>query len=118
MRVKRPQQAGFSIIELLVVLAIAGVIAAMALPSAERTLADVRLHNAARAIHNLLSLAKMRAAAKFTRVRLYCDLGAETFILQDWDKTANSWVSGDGAQTLSTNVDFSFDALAAPPPDT
>ena len=118
MRVKRPQQAGFSIIELLVVLAIAGVIAAMALPSAERTLADVRLHNDARAIHNLLSLAKMRAAAKFTRVRLYCDLGAETFVLQDWDKTANSWVSGDGTQTLSTNVDFSFDALNAPPSDT
>src|SRR5215467_15803421 len=103
MHCTRTRQAGFSIIELLVALAIAGVIAAMALPSAERTLADVRLHNDARAIHNLLSLAKMRAAAKFTRVRLYCDLGAETFVLQDWDKTASSWVAEDAGQTLSTN---------------
>jgi prepilin-type N-terminal cleavage/methylation domain-containing protein len=118
MRDKRDHQAGFSITELLVVLAIAGVLAAMALPSAERTLADVRLHNDARAIYNLLSLAKMRAAAKFTRVRLYCDLGTETFVLQDWDKTANSWVAEDGGQTLSTNVDFSFDALTTPPSDT
>src|SRR5262245_20971941 len=118
MHFERNDQAGFSVTELLVTLAIAGVIAAIALPSATRALADVRLSNDARAIHNLTSLAKMRAAAKFTRVRVYCDFGAETFVLQDWDKTANSWVAQDGAQTLSTDVDFSFDALTGPPPDT
>jgi prepilin-type N-terminal cleavage/methylation domain-containing protein len=118
MRFKRNHQAGFSIVELLVVLAIAGVLAAMALPSAERTLADVRLHNDARAIHNLLSLAKMRAAAKYSRVRLFCDLGAETFVLQDWNSGAGTWVAEDGAQTLSTNVDFSFNGLSNPPDDT
>lgn len=118
MRVKRDRQAGFSIIELLVVLAIGGVLAAMALPSADRMLADVRLGNDARAIHNLLSLAKMRAAAKFTRVRLYCDLGAETFVLQDWNKTTASWVPEDGNQTLSTSVDFSFNGLSDPPDNT
>jgi len=118
MRDKRDHQAGFSITELLVVLAIAGVLAAMALPSAERTLADVRLHNDARAIHNLTSLAKMRAAAKYTRVRLYCDLGAETFVLQDWDKATSTWVAEEGPETLSTNVDFSFNGLSDPPADT
>jgi prepilin-type N-terminal cleavage/methylation domain-containing protein len=115
---KRDQQAGFTIVELLVVLAIAGVIAAIALPSATRTLADVRLHNDAGGIQNLTSLAKMRAAAKYTRVRLYCDLGAETYVLQDWNKAAGTWVAEEGAQTLSPNVDFSFDTLAAPPDDT
>ena len=90
----------------------------MALPSAARTLADLRLHNDARALHNLLSLAKMRAASKYTRVRLYCDLANETFVLQTWDKTALNWVAEEGDQTLSTNVDFSFDALTAPPSDT
>jgi prepilin-type N-terminal cleavage/methylation domain-containing protein len=111
-------QAGYTIVELLVVLAIAGVVAAMTLPATARTLADVRLHNDARAIHNLLSLAKMRAASKYTRERLYCDLGGETFVLQAWDKTANSWVAEDGSQTLSTNVDFGFAGLPTPPDDT
>ena len=78
----------------------------------------MRLHNDARAIHNLLSLAKMRAAAKFTRVRLYCDLAGESFVLQTWDKTALNWVAEDGPETLSTNVDFSFGALTDPPDDT
>jgi prepilin-type N-terminal cleavage/methylation domain-containing protein len=118
MRSTQTREAGYSMVELLVVLAISGVISAMALPSATRTLADVRLHNDARALHNLLSLAKMRAASKYTRVRLYCDLANETFVLQSWDKTALNWVAQEGTQTLSTNVDFSFNALAAPPSDT
>lgn len=118
MRDKRDHQAGFSMTELLVVVGIAGVVAAMALPSATRTLADVRLHNDARAIHNLLSLAKMRAAAKFTRVRLYCDRAAETFVLQDWDSTAKTWVAEEGASTLSQDVDFDFNGLATPPTGT
>jgi prepilin-type N-terminal cleavage/methylation domain-containing protein len=114
----RTRQAGFSIVELLVVLAIAGVIAAMALPSATRTLADVRMHNDARAIHSLLSLAKMRAASKFTRVRLHCDFGNETFVLETFDKTTQTWITEENPQGLSANVDFDFNGLSDPPDDT
>jgi prepilin-type N-terminal cleavage/methylation domain-containing protein len=118
MRSKRDGQAGFSLVELVTVLGIAGVVAAIAIPSTTRTLADLRMHNDARAIHNLLSLAKMRAAAKFTKERLYVDLGAETFGLQKWDKTAGTWVAEEGVETLSTTIDFGFGALTGPPPDT
>src|SRR4051812_27236434 len=112
------REDGYSLIELLVVLAIAGVLAAMALPSTERTVADLRMHNDANAIHNLLSLAKMRAAAKFTRERVYVDLAAESYVLQHWDKTAAAWLADEGAATLSTGIDFGFDALGTPPADT
>jgi prepilin-type N-terminal cleavage/methylation domain-containing protein len=118
MRLRGNRQAGYSTIELLVVLAIAGVLAAMALPSTARTLADVRLHNDARALHNLLSLAKMRASSKFTRVRLNCDLANETFVLETFDKTAGIWVTEENPQTLNTGVDFGFDAMTEAPVDT
>ena len=86
--------------------------------TAALTLADLRMHNDAGAIHNLLSLAKMRAASKFTRVRVYVDLGAESYVLQSWDKTSGTWTTEENPQTLSTNVDFSFDVLTTPPDDT
>ena len=114
----RDREDGYTIVELLVMLAIAGTVAAMTLPSTASVLADLRMHNDARAIHNLLSLAKMRAAAKFTRERVYVDLGAETFGLQRWDKTAGAWVADENPETLSTNIDFSVDGLTTPPGDT
>jgi prepilin-type N-terminal cleavage/methylation domain-containing protein len=118
MRSHALREAGFSLMELLAALAIAGVIAAMTVPATTRTLADLRLHNDARALHNLLSLAKMRAAAKYSRERLYVDLTTESFFLQSWNKTTATWVTEEGAMTLSPNVDFGFDALAGPPADT
>ena len=118
MRSFRDRQAGFSIIELLLALAISGVIAAVALPATSRTLADFRLHGDARSLHNLLGVAKMRAAAKYTKSRVYVDLGTETFFLQAWDKTASVWVTEGATTSLSSDADFAFDGLVTPPPST
>jgi prepilin-type N-terminal cleavage/methylation domain-containing protein len=119
MRSVRDGQHGFSLIELLVVLAIAGVVAAIALPSTERTLGDLRMRNDAHGIHNLLSLAKMRAASKFTRERVYVDFGAESYALQEWNKSTLAWTNEDNSSSsLSSNIDFGFDAIGAPPDDT
>jgi prepilin-type N-terminal cleavage/methylation domain-containing protein len=113
------RHAGFTVTELLLAIAIAGIVAAMALPATTRTLADFRLHGDARSLHNLLGVAKMRAAAKYTRSRVYVDLTAETFYLQTWDKTgAGAWVTEGAITPLSNDADFAFDGLASPPPDT
>ena len=104
--------------ELVTVLAITGVIAAVAIPSASRTVADFRLRNDARAIHNMIGVAKMRAAARFTRVRLRVDFPTDTFYLQYWDKTAGDWVTEGGSTSLSTGIGFDLLAMAAPPPNT
>jgi prepilin-type N-terminal cleavage/methylation domain-containing protein len=121
MRLMHGRQAGFTMVELLLALAIAGVVAAMALPATTRTLADFRLHGDARSLHNLLGVAKMRAAAKYTKTRVYVDLGGETFFLQAWRKpgvAAGAWVTEGATTGLSNDADFAFDGLATPPPNT
>ena len=114
----RVNQGGFSLIEMLAALAIVGIMAAMTVPAATRTVGDLRLRGDARALHNLVGLAKMRAASKFTRERLYVDLATDSFFLQYWDKVAGAWVTEGGVTQLSSAVDFGFDALTGPPPNT
>jgi prepilin-type N-terminal cleavage/methylation domain-containing protein len=113
------RHAGFTVTELLIAIAIAGVVAATAIPAMTRTMADFRLHGDAQSLHNLLGVAKMRAAAKYTKTRVYVDLAAETYYLQTWDKTgAGAWVTEGATTRLSSDADFAFDALVTPPPNT
>lgn len=105
--------------ELLATVAIMGVVATIALPSGTRTLNDLRLRGDARALHNAVALTKMRAAARFSRERIYVDLTDDSYHLQYWDKVAGDWVNEDGASIeLSTGVTFGYGALGAPPPNT
>jgi prepilin-type N-terminal cleavage/methylation domain-containing protein len=113
------RQDGFSILELLATLAIVGVLATIALPSGTRTINDLRLRGDARSLHNTVALAKMRAAARFSRERVYADLGAGTYHLQYWDKTAGDWLNEDDKTIeLSTGVAFGYGGLGTPPPNT
>jgi Tfp pilus assembly protein FimT len=105
--------------ELLVTLAIAGVVAAVALPSTARTVSDLRLSGDARTLHNMVGLAKMRAAARFTRERIFVDRTTGTYQMQYWDKVNSKWVSeSPSVNTLSTGVQFGYGSLNTPPPNT
>ena len=111
-------EAGFTLIELLAVVGIVGIVAAMTVPSTARTLADLRLRGDARAVHNMVSLGKMRSAARFTRERVYVDLSTESFFLQYWDKATSAWITEGGATTLSSGTDFGFGSVSSQPPNT
>lgn len=117
MRKIRPS-AGYSLIELLVVVAVMGVVAAIAVPSTTSAMRGTRLRSDAQAVYNLVALAKMRAASRFSRARVYADLAGNTYALQTWDKTTNSWTTEGAVNQMSSGVGFGFAGLTAAPPNT
>ena len=111
-------QHGYSLIEVLVVIGIIAVVSAFALPMTSSAMSDLRSRGDARAVSNIVALAKMRATSGFTRARVFVDLNGRSFFIQILDKATNTWVSEGVVSSLSTGVSFGFSGLATPPPDT
>jgi prepilin-type N-terminal cleavage/methylation domain-containing protein len=111
---------GFSLLEVLLVVGLSTVIAAIAVPMMKNTLGDFRLSGDARGLTNAVSLAKLRAASDFSQSRLFVDTNARTFRVETWSKTAvpPDWVIEGGSTTLSSGDTFGFGAIAAAPPNT
>ena len=112
------QSPGFSLVELLAYLAVIVTLAAFVLPFTRTTLNAMNLTNDARNLSGATAMAKMRAAADFTKARIFVSLTGRTFIIQRWRKTPGTWVTEGGVQTLSATVTFGFGTLATPPPNT
>jgi prepilin-type N-terminal cleavage/methylation domain-containing protein len=98
-------EKGFSLLELLVVILILGVLAAMAIPSWQRIQKNARLSGDAHGLTEALSIAKMRAASDFTESRVFFYMGSGPYFRVDvWNKTKNCWVSdGDTTSTCITS---------------
>jgi Tfp pilus assembly protein FimT len=102
----------------LVVVALTGVIAAIAVPMMSHTIGGFKLTGDARTLENAVSLAKLRAAASFTQSRLFVDLNANAYRVETWQKGApGSWVTEGGITSLATNDTFGFGVVTAPPPN-
>jgi hypothetical protein len=78
----------------------------------------MRISSDARALHNSVGLAKMRASSRYTRERMYVDLTTNAYQLQYWDKAAGDWVNEPSTVSLSTGVAFGTGGATQPPPNT
>jgi hypothetical protein len=104
--------------EIVVVVAMIGILSAMAAPLFNGAIQSYRLSGDARSVSNATAVAKMRAAAEFNRVRLYVDLTGRTFRIQTFDKTSASWITQGGTTGLSSGVSFGYGIVTVPPPNT
>lgn len=109
---------GFSLIEITITVLIGIILTALAIPALTSTLQGFRTGGDAADLTSTVALAKMRAAADFTRVRLYADLSAKTFEIDrlvsgTWTIEPNTM-----ALPLSTKVTFGFGSVNTPPSGT
>jgi prepilin-type N-terminal cleavage/methylation domain-containing protein len=118
------RQDGFTLVDMLVVMALIAIVIGIALPSAGTTSRGLRLKGDAQALANIVSLAKMRASSRYSRTRVQADLANNAFELDVWvptnvaNKTVGSWVLDGGTIRLSTGVTFSVAARVDAPPNT
>ena len=87
------RQAGFTMLEMVVVMAIVGIAAAMAVPSWRATMANSRLRDAAGDVADLLSAARARAISNNRTFVVYFDTGVN----------GGDDVCGNALQDLSGN---------------
>jgi prepilin-type N-terminal cleavage/methylation domain-containing protein len=115
----RSSERGFSLVELLFVCAVIALVSAMVVPQSASMMGGYKLKGNAEALNNMVSLARMRAAAQYSRARVRANLTARTFQLERWDKTgAGSWVTEGPVIQLADGVSFGFATIATAPPDT
>src|SRR5215470_6006309 len=111
---------GFTLLEMMAVVAIGIIVAGVAVPYMNRTLGYLRLSGVARSVSNATAATKVRSAAKFTRARLYVDLNSNSFHMETLDTTVvpQHWAADGGTTYLPTSVTFGWGPVATPPKDT
>ena len=114
---RKQKNRGFSIIEVVITVVVAGILSAIAVPAGLSIVEKLRSGGDVRSLGSTVSLAKMRAAANFTNARVYTDLSTGAYRVEVWNK-AGSWDTEGGNQSLSSNVSFGFGSLGSPPPNT
>lgn len=111
----RERSDGFSLLELMTVLVIALVIAAMAIPKVMTMVRNARTVGDIQSLNSAILLAKMRGASNFARGRVYADLSANTYHIDLYQSGGSAWTTEGGTQYLAKGVSFGFGSLTTAP---
>ena len=95
---KTGRSRGFSTLELLLVMVVSLVVAALAIPGFNQVRRTLRISGDARDLNGAINQAKLQAAADFTDARVYIDLTGTSpanplaqFHVDVWNKGLNCW---------------------------
>ncbi|WP_446009227.1 GspH/FimT family pseudopilin [Candidatus Electrothrix sp.] len=116
MRRKISDSRGFSFYELMIVIAIIGILSAIALPSFLRSLPEKRLKNAARNLYVDLQKARLLAVKENTNITFTFDTAAGQYIFPDGGTMVTESLTDYGAVRYGCDIatnDWNGDALGA-----
>jgi prepilin-type N-terminal cleavage/methylation domain-containing protein len=101
---------GFTLIEVLIVIAIFGVLTAIAASGISGWVETFRFKNTIREIGITMQLARMKAIAGGVEYRVVFDLDAETFCLERGNQAdgSDTWIPEGGVTGVSSWVDIAF----------
>ncbi len=111
-------QRGVSLLEVLFVVSASLVLSVTSVPKTLSVMKNLRSQSDARTISGDVSLAKMRAASDFTRVRLHADLSGNFYQVDVWNKTSSQWVTEQASVKTLPSVTMGYGTLTTPPSGT
>ena len=116
---RRDRQAGFSITELLMVLAAVVVIIGLSVPMLASAMRDIQLSSDVRNIATTLSYAKMNSTSEMTHCRLVLDLDDNLWSMEKLNKSTSNFELQEDTYFLSSgigNSGITFEANFEPAP--
>jgi prepilin-type N-terminal cleavage/methylation domain-containing protein len=112
------KRRGFTLIELLIAVTVGLIITGIALGTLATLTRNLKAGGDASDLNSTVVLARMRAASKYARARVYADLAANTFRVEWQQAGTSTWTSEGGDQPLSSGISFGYGSLGTAPPST
>lgn len=89
-RRRRSGEAGFTLVEVMVTVAVLGILAAIAVPSFKGMMPKVRLGNAVQTLTNEIAMSRMAAVAKSTEYQIIFNQAAKSYRLRQFTRNPDS----------------------------